>query len=843
MTNNKFASILIVNSLLMFVSACVDTALSTDNPETENAHTAYTEAVVPGRRIAYSEPREPCAVYNPTRDPFFGDLHVHTARSLDAGIQDTRTTPYQAYQFAKGERIGIQPWIDNDTSARTLQLGRPLDFAMASDHAEFFGEQRICTDPEADGDYNSYRCKQFRKDPQGKFVSWNFQYLASEPSNGPMSRFLFCGKNGKDCLGEAVTVWNEEQVAAEAAYDKTSNCEFTAFIGYEHTGSPGSENMHRNVVFKNSHVPAEALSYIEYSQPENLWKGLDNACNESHGCESLTIPHNSNVSGDRMFRRGKAWSRHNDFDAEYVSLRNEYEPLMEIYQHKGGSECVRDADEFCNFEKFPFNNLIADRFDGLLSNEPNEDSFLRYALTEGLNQGEEHGTNPFKYGVVGSTDTHLGTPGAVSEDNFPGHGGAGGGDASNGLTDSIAFSGGGLAVLWAEENSRDYLFDSMQRKESYATSGPRMLVRLFGGWDYPANMCDSVVYDETGIALKRGPFVETGYAGGVPMGSDLPARSGTQTAPMFAVAALRDPGFDTANPESDLYEPGNDLQRIQIVKGWVDNSGKHHEQVYDVAGGDNGASVNLDTGEPQGDGADELCAVWQDPGFNADQNAFYYARVLENPTSRWSWKQCLAYLEDSPFSSFESACSNTSQLDEGYQHCCLHDHIADTNRNIIEEWQMGTYPAELQERAWSSPIWYEASSSYQEIKTTVGGEEKCLDIEGGDMSNGTVIKAWDCHGGSNQQWNWDPVSQHIRSLKDKSFCLDNRGVDYNGAALHIWECQNSDNLRFTFENGVLRSKAHPAFIVTANMNSSNVELFDHVLNDSLHSQNWIQGGQ
>lgn len=228
-----------------------------------------------------------------------------------------------------------------------------------------------------------------------------------------------------------------------------------------------------------------------------------------------------------------------------------------------------------------------------------------------------------------------------------------------GLPDNIEYNPGGLAVVWAEENARDSIYSALTRRETYGTSGTRQIVRFFGGWEYGADMCGSA------------DFAKLGYAGGVPMGSDLPAR-GEASAPTFAVSALADPGSDA--------NPGSPLQRIQIVKGWVDGAGAVHEKVYDVAGADNGASVDLNTCEPQGEGEQELCSVWTDPSFDPSQGAFYYTRVLDNPTCRWSQQLCTAAAVD---------CSDPSTIGAGYEGCCAAD-----RRPIV------------QERAWTSPIWY-----------------------------------------------------------------------------------------------------------------------------------------
>ncbi|MBW2233355.1 MAG: DUF3604 domain-containing protein [Deltaproteobacteria bacterium] len=734
------------------------------------------------RRTHYSEDRAPCAEYNAHRNPHFGDLHVHTARSLDAGIQDTRTTPYQAYLFAKGERIGLQPWTSLPGTTppssldhmqprspanelppgdlvpiRTLQLGRPLDYAMVSDHAEFFGEIRICGEPglyEDDGylfgwgskGHASKKCVELRKDPLGQFVSWNFDYLGSLPgirigNTSPLSRYgEICGEGGEECLSAARATWQEAIEAAEVSYDKSEQCEFTAFVGYEYTSTPISNNMHRNVVFRNANVPKLPISYLEARRPELLWSMLLEDCKTEWDCEVLAIPHNSNVSGNRMFRRKVIRVNQRDFDPPYATARQQFEPLIEIYQHKGDSECrIDNTDELCAFEKFPFDNLIADRFGGFLTNKPDKSNFVRYALGRGLELEERLGVNPFRYGLIGGTDTHLGTPGAVNEVNFPGHGGAGASkndlvatseddeiemgelaaSMPPGLTDSIAFSGGGLSVIWSEENSRDYLFEAMQRRETYGTSGPRMVVRFFGGWDYAQDMCADVAYEPTSAALKRGPFVEDGYANGVPMGSDLPPREGSEDAPVFVVAAFKDPGFSVEDPTDDRYEPSTPLQQIQIVKGWLDEKGKAQERVVSVVGdAQSKAGVDLNTCEPTGPGADQLCSVWRDDDFDAGQRAFYYARVVENPTCRWSWRQCLAYghnqghnqghdqSQDHEFS-WETACSNQSSLPEGFRNCCLHEDQGGGLGTRYKRTMIGTYPRTIQERAWTSPIWYQ----------------------------------------------------------------------------------------------------------------------------------------
>lgn len=624
-----------------------------------------------------------CPQFNPERNPYFGDLHVHTRYSLDANTQGTILGPHEAYQFALGERLGLQPYAADGTPSRYTQIARPLDFAAVTDHAELFGETEICTNPDY-VEYNFPECLFYRQSPENAFVFFNLvavglpelpQFPTPEGiplvsdapvigSDGKIPRLPYCGLNGERCLEAASTPWQDTQRAAAAYNDSSGQCRFTTFVGYEYTLAPTSNNLHRNVIFRSEVVPALPLATQEYPSPEQLWAGLAEQCRAEDGCEYLTIPHNSNLSAGLMFettnRAGEAYT------AEFARTRQQNEPLVEIMQAKGQSECLGTtgagaADELCMFEILPYNNLTGDRFNGLNTGPPMPQDFVREALKEGLLQEQTLGVNPFKYGFIGSSDTHIATPGNVAETaDFPGHGGAGA-SGGEGLTDVIEGNPGGLAVLWAEENTRDALFTAMRRREAYGTSGTRPVVRFFGGAELPSDLCG------------RSDFVSTGYARGVPMGGDLPAGA---AAPRFAVSALRDPG----TPD----DPAEPLQRIQIIKGWVAD-GEKHEKVYEVAGDpNNGASVNLADCSTSGTGFASLCAVWQDPEFNAAQPAFYYARVVENPSCRWATRQCIAANID---------CGNPDAVPEAYADCCNAE-----------------YPKTVQERAWTSPIWYRPAS-------------------------------------------------------------------------------------------------------------------------------------
>ncbi|MBW2268620.1 MAG: DUF3604 domain-containing protein [Deltaproteobacteria bacterium] len=617
---------------------------------------------------AVTEEREPCAEHDPLRRPFFGDTHVHTAYSFDAATQNTRNTPRDAYRFAKGERVGLQPYDGDGNALRSAQLARPLDFTMLSDHAELLGEIRICSTPGHPG-YDSDICWIFQNLGQVALPPLGMRGIAMR------ERFNFCGKNGQACLAAARDTWSDIRAAAEEAYDRSAACSFTSFVGYEWTASvDAGVNLHRNVLFRNERVPDYPPSWVDTGSAAALWDALQRDCIEGiDGCEVLTIPHNSNLSGNALMFAAAGLRSGRDVNLPVseseARTRQRLEPLIEIMQHKGDSECALSGDttdEACGFEKLPYDSFAGASNDfqtGSAAAPAARASMVREALKKGLVLEQQLGVNPLKYGIIASTDSHLGTPGLTREDDPKGHGGAGraaSGSLPVGLPDSIEYNPGGLAVVWAEENSRDSLYSALARKETYGTSGTRPVVRFFGGWEYGDDLCQA----------KN--FAERGYAGGVPMGGDLPQPAEGAGSPAFAVSALRDPGAPR--------RPGTALQQIQVVKGWVED-GKPREKVYTVAGGENGASVDLETCEPRGKGADALCSVWRDPAFRADEHAFYYARVLENPTCRWSQHLC---------SEAGVRCDEPETVGPGYAACC-----AESHRPTVRE------------RAWTSPIWYE----------------------------------------------------------------------------------------------------------------------------------------
>jgi len=595
----------------------------------------------------YDDPREPCADHNPRRNLYFGDLHVHTAYSFDAWISDVRTDPAGAYRFARGEEVAGE------------RLPRPLDFAAVTDHSEFLAEVEGCTTP-GSAVYDSERCVGFRAADQSALV----QFGLALGSEAPQRFADLCGAGGIDCPARAAAVWQRIQDAGEQAYDRSAACEFTTLIAYEWSGTRKLANLHRNVIFRTRDVPAAPISHFEAPTAFELWTRLQSECREGlPGCDVLAIPHNSNWSNGNLFvPETPAGSD----PATVAQLRADLEPLLEVYQHKGDSECMNgisglgEPDELCDFEKLRTGE-VEDCGDAVGSNGiiargcVSRLDFLRGVLLAGLQEEARLGVNPYRLGVIASTDTHNGTPGKVEEVSYSGHFGNLESDPVARLTAPIPAgprnSGGGLVAVWAEENSREAIFDALRRREVYGTSGPRIAVRMFAGWDFPADLCE------------RADLVEVADPRGVPMGGVLGARPEAAAAPQVVVAAQRDLGMPG--------QPGAGLARLQIVKGWLDAAGDGHIAVYDVASADPPGSVDEATCEPQGAGADALCQLWTDPAYDPTLPTFYYARVLEDPTCRWSWRDCLGL-------------------------------AADQRPKICDD---PSLPRTIEERAWTSPIW------------------------------------------------------------------------------------------------------------------------------------------
>jgi hypothetical protein len=622
---------------------------------------------------ARTETREPCAQYDPLRRPFFGDLHVHTRFSADAYIFGTRVQPREAYDFMRG-LAPVTLADDAEEQTRSAQIDRPLDFGAVTDHAEFFGEVDLCTTPGfvAFDDNQCQLLRQAEPNLGDQFLATVLWLFLAGTLTPPTMSHAICMLPGVDCDAAAVSVWQEMQAAAEAAYDRSAACTFTSFIGYEHTPSPLGRHLHRNIIFRNEHVPATALSHLETfpgGTPQGLWSAIEQQClGSGSGCDALLIPHNSNLSeGGQFF---------DPADAAEAARRQRLEPLVEIFQQKSGSECRFDrlagrgagtTDELCTFEQRRQAHQGPGNPTPPIDQYPGR-NMVRNVLKDGLRFEETLGVNPFRLGFIGSTDTHNATGGNVEEAGWEGGGGNNDSSPARQIEDGRN-NPGGLAVVWAEENSRDAVFEALHRRETYATSGTRPLVRFFGG-DLRDVTCAS-------------DFVRDAYATGAPMGGELgPVRG--ERSPRFAIWAMKDPGTAT--------RPGTDIERVQVVKGWVDAEGQTQERVFDVVPPTTpSATVDPVTCTSSAAGRADACTIWEDPTFVRGERAFYYLRVLENPTCRWSTLVCRSVGVD-PLA--PDCAAQAAVADPAFADCCL----GPANDPFME-------PI-VQERAWTSPIWY-----------------------------------------------------------------------------------------------------------------------------------------
>ena len=557
----------------------------------------------------------------PTR-PLFGDTHLHTGNSFDAGAFGARLKPEDAYAFASGVEVVSSTGIP-------VKLSRPLDWVAVTDHSDnmgffldlFAGKQNILSDPQGRDWYDRI---QAGKGPEvayemiGLFANGNFpSQLMYYPDTAPY----------KD-------VWQRTIDAAEE-YNDPGN--FSAIIGYEWTSLVTGNNMHRVVLYRDGGEKArQTVPYTTYEpygspNPRELWKWLT-SYEEKTGGDVLAIAHNGNLANGIMFPL-RAQYDGKRLDSEYVTERIKWEPLYEATQIKGDGEThpyLSPDDEFADYETWDIGNLDTVptvKTDDMLAGE-----YVRSALRRGLEIERKLGTNPYEFGVVGSTDSHTGLA-TAQEDNFFGkHTGAEPKPSrmehpflenEKGSIMGWGMVASGLAAVYAQDNTRESIFDAMERKETYATTGSRMMVRFFGGWDY------------TDADLRSRTPAFAGYQKGVPMGGKL-RRNDDANAPTFMVFALRDP-------------IGGNLDRVQIIKGWMDDRGETFEKVYDVVwAGDRrqdengkvpaiGSTVDAETASYTNTiGAPELAAVWTDPEFDPEQHAFYYVRVLEIPTPRWS---------------------------------------------------------------------------------------------------------------------------------------------------------------------------------------------------------------
>lgn len=585
---------------------------------------------------------------NHLRNLYFGDLHVHTSLSMDAYIGGTIANPDDAYKFARGEAIEI--------FGKQMKIERPLDFSAVTDHAEAMGEMLTIQNPEEPA-HKAFAPRMFRAihEPDEPIYSvYNPDVPVNIDTSNQLQLFEYALEQiGRDdrkhpafFRGYATTAkaWDIILDAAEKHYHPGK---FTTFAGFEWSLFIGRSHLHRNIIFRDMMVPDYPLSSFELKHEEALWNWLQQITDD--GATAMAIPHNSNLSDGGAFSSRD--NNGNPMSKEYAKLRQDFEPLVEIHQAKGSSE-VHAAfwknDEFSGFENYAHP-------------PPLENNYVRWALKKGLEHEQTYGVNPFKFGLIGSTDTHTATPGKVEEHSNTGN---------NAMADLFpearatqrwplneyfqvyeVVNPGGMVAVWAEENSRGYLYDALKRKECYATSGSRIQLRFFGGSGFQKDFKS----DED--------LLIDGYTNGVPMGSDLDSKN-TQKVE-FMIWAKKD-------------SIGANLDRIQVIKGWH-KDGQLHEKIFNVSLSDgrvvnddgtvqdNGATVDLKTGEWSRDkGAEELFIVWQDEEFDPEAKAFYYVRVIEIPTASWQLWDQIRYGTQYP------------------------DHISMTVR----------------ERAWSSPIWY-----------------------------------------------------------------------------------------------------------------------------------------
>jgi hypothetical protein len=575
---------------------------------------------------------------NPEREAYFGETHVHTSWSFDAYIYgNTKAGPEDAYKFAMGQTI-------THPAGYPIKITRPLDFMAVTDHAEYAGVIPLANDPSSSlskepiAEQLKVRGKE---DMQRVYMFLGSSMLKGEPIKELVSPEV------------AGNVWKQMVTIADRYYQPGK---FTTFAAYEWTSTPDNRNMHRNIIFKDSKkVPELPFSALDSDHPEDLWNWMNTQ--RQAGNELLAISHNANLSDGIMFPL-EVDSKGRPIDAAWAQERVNNEPLTEMHQLKGTSEThplLSPNDEFADYE------LLSWLLGGVERIPKIHGSYIREAWQNGLAMQDSRGYDPYKMGVVGASDSHDTASGYSQSDYFGGHGVLDptpearlSGKKEQGLNLGL-LSTAGLGGVWAEENTRESIFAAMQRKETFGTSGVRIKVRLFGGWDFHPD------------ALNQKDWVKTGYANGVSMGGDLPKKAGKE--PIFIVWAVKDP------------DDGN-LDRIQIIKGWT-KSGQIFEKIYDVAWSGNRKPDPV-TGKlpPVGNTVDvtnatytntigdaELKKVWRDPEFDPSLHAFYYARVLQIPTPRWTTYDAKKLGVPPP--------------------------------NFA--------PATVQERAWTSPIWYSPS--------------------------------------------------------------------------------------------------------------------------------------
>lgn len=603
----------------------------------------------------------------------WGDTHLHTSYSFDAFLNQNRSAdPDTAYRWAKGLPV-IHPY-----NRARVQVDTPLDFLVVADHAEMMGVMRAIESDTAEledlgiiGNIKRWfaikvirGAMESENEGSDVFVSLlpkNVENPSGDPVVDSGGAGIESGAFG-DTTKTEISAWSDIVDAAERHNEPGK---FTTLIGWEWSSIPTGANLHRVVFTPDGADKAKQFLPFGSDQsqyPQDLWQWLEDT-QERTGTRFVAIPHNSNISKGYMF--AETTLKNKPMDLEYIKTRMKWEPIAEATQIKGDSEthpAISPNDEFAEFETY--SHYIQQ---GKEEYNPQQADYIRGGLKRGLAIEQELGANPYKFGLIGSTDAHTGIASA-EEDNFWGKLALDSTpetkrmfpelDESGGMGDMAAngwsMSASGLAAVWAKENTRDEIFAAFQRKEVYATTGPRLKVRLFGGWEF----------DEQAAEAEN--LADIGYAQGVPMGGDLEGNDANERSPQFLIRATKDP--KNAN-----------LDRVQVVKGWVDANGQQHEQVFNVAWSgerqldDNGKlkavgnTVDLTTGAYSNSiGSPELSTVWTDPSFNAEQRAFYYVRVLQIPTPRHSLYDAIALQSEIP--------------SEG--------------------------PATIQERAYTSPIWY-----------------------------------------------------------------------------------------------------------------------------------------
>lgn len=561
---------------------------------------------------AVEPPVKPRVLHNAERQLLWGDLHIHTSLSTDAFVMGVRSLPDDAYRFAKGGEI-------EHAAGYGIRISRPLDFAAVTDHSEYLGVVRA-QNPKLPLSERSLRERLVNDSPLRTTIAWIKTMVGFNPRLGIVEGAEVMSKDA----------WQDIIDSAERNNDPGR---FSSFVGYEWSSMPDKNNLHRNVIYRSNAVPELPYSSLISQNPEDLWAALE--AQRENGMDNLAIPHNGNVSNGLMY--DNVTFNGGPLTKEYAERRQRNEPINEIFQVKGSSEthpALSPQDPFAGFEIF--DTILSGK---IRQSEP-KGSYTRDALRLGIELAHTEGFNPYRFGVIGSSDSHNASS-SVEEDNYHGKLPLFDGSAGIRLNQNVLlpeqyqlarrWGAAGLAAVWAEENTRESIFDALRRRETFATSGPRISVRFFGGWDYSVNLIDS----DQRISLAE--------ASGVPMGGQLPppqsSRKGIaeSKAPSFAVWASKDP-------------TGANLDRIQIVKAWTEADGGSHEKLFDVAWSDQrkvdpvtgkipevGNTVNVAQATYNNSIGDvQLQAVWQDPEFDPLRNAVYYVRVIEIPTPRWT---------------------------------------------------------------------------------------------------------------------------------------------------------------------------------------------------------------